>query len=103
MKCETLLQAAEKVLPPIGDTKNYSEFLKNQFAGVSLSDINTTKKLISSNSNEGTIIASIKKSKLSVKCLYLGLHMLADTSIWPLAIGFAEALKNRATYITNRK
>jgi len=103
MKCENILQTAEKVLPPVGNTKNYSEFLKKQFGGILLPEVNTTKKLISSNSDERTIITSIKKTKLSVKSLYLGLHMLADTSIWPLAMGFAEALKNRATYITNRK
>lgn len=103
MDCEKALHEALKVLPPVSDNRNYSDFLKKQSGGVSLKDIHNVKELISSGSSESSIIASIKSTKLSSKCLYLGLHILADTSVWPLAMGFAEALKNRAMYITNCK
>lgn len=58
------------------------------------------RKLIKTNSNSKLIVNSLKLIKLSNKCLFLGVRILADAPIWPLAMGFAEALKNRANYIS---
>ena len=36
-----------------------------------------------------------------MKSIYLGIRILADVPVWPLAMVFAEALKSRAKYIEN--
>ncbi|KAL6450891.1 TDA9 Probable transcription factor TDA9 [Candida maltosa Xu316] len=66
--------------------------------------IHQTKKDIEANK---TKLASINKqlsqliidSHISIKAIYLGIRILADVPVWPLAMVFAEALKNRATYV----
>ncbi|KAK6204514.1 uncharacterized protein RJT21DRAFT_116950 [Scheffersomyces amazonensis] len=42
----------------------------------------------------------IKDFNLSCKVLYLGIRILADAPVWPIAMGLAEALKNRASYLS---
>lgn len=88
LKCEQTLKKSEKILSlnstSMEDYENYESI----------------RKLIESNGNEKLIMNSLKLIKLSNKCLFLGVRILADAPIWPLAMGFAEALKNRANYIS---
>lgn len=48
------------------------------------------------------IKGTITGKRLSVKSLYLGVRVLADAPVWPVAMGLAEALKRRATALTMR-
>lgn len=50
----------------------------------------------------GEIKGTITGKRLSVKSLYLGVRVLADAPVWPVAMGLAEALKRRATALTSR-
>lgn len=46
---------------------------------------------------------AIKNCKLSIQALSLGVRILADAPLWPLAMGFAEALKNMAIQFNEDK
>lgn len=42
------------------------------------------------------ISQEVKLVQLLVKLLYLGIRILADAPVWPVALGFSEAMKKRA-------
>ncbi|WEJ93159.1 hypothetical protein PSN45_000620 [Yamadazyma tenuis] len=92
LKCERILKKCEKTI-----SLNYTQ--QNLFAE-EYENYESIRKLIETNSNSKLIVNSLKLIKLSNKCLFLGVRILADAPIWPLAMGFAEALKNRANYIS---
>ncbi|KAG2735471.1 hypothetical protein G9P44_001685 [Scheffersomyces stipitis] len=128
LSCETIMLKVEKVLSPVLKS-SYSEFLTKQAHGafnniIDDKTVNNIGDLIEKKEGvTGDIIATgdtkekidklesiskelaqeIKKINLSTKSLYLGIRILADAPIWPIAMGFAEALKNRATYLSSRK
>lgn len=95
LKCEKILKNCEKVIS-MNYSSNNSIFTTNE----DYENYESIRKLIETNSNSKLIINSIKLIKLSNKCLFLGVRILADAPIWPLAMGFAEALKNRANFIS---
>lgn len=92
LKCEKVLKNCEKII-----ALNYPQ--KNPFME-EYENYESIRKLIETNSNSKLIVNSLKLIKLSNKCLFLGVRILADAPIWPLVMGFAEALKNRANYIS---
>lgn len=57
---------------------------------------NNQSKLVQINQE---IKKGLTESKISMKSIYLGIRILADVPVWPLAMVFAEALKSRAKYI----
>lgn len=112
LNCEELLHKIEVVLSPQNQSNSYAEFLRKQSNGAFDSitaesfkeNANIIKNLIESadtdptpNLNSEAIIASMKSCKLSTRLVFLGIRILADAPVWPIAMGFAEALKNRAT------
>jgi hypothetical protein len=42
-------------------------------------------------------------ARISINTIYLGIRILADVPVWPLAMVFAEALKHRANYVETKK
>ncbi|EAZ63169.2 Zinc Finger Protein C2H2-like protein [Scheffersomyces stipitis CBS 6054] len=103
LSCETIMLKVEKVLSPVLKS-SYSEFLTKQAHGAFNNIIDDkTEKIDKLESISKELAQEIKKINLSTKSLYLGIRILADAPIWPIAMGFAEALKNRATYLSSRK
>ncbi|KAK6455413.1 uncharacterized protein RJT20DRAFT_128625 [Scheffersomyces xylosifermentans] len=126
--CESIMLKVEKVLSPVLKS-SYSELLTKQAHGAFNSIIDdkavhnigkliekkevvsrdiitsgdTKEKLDRLDNISGELTEEIKKINLSTKSLYLGIRILADAPVWPIAMGFAEALKNRATYLSTRK
>lgn len=114
-ECESLLLKVDRVLTPILKS-SYSEILTNQSDGV-FNSINKDSNVIRisrlfqekervlhdqdaiSKLNK-EINGEIRKLQLSIKSLYLGIRILADAPIWPVATRFAEALKKRAVYLS---
>lgn len=117
-ECESILLKVDRILTPILKS-SYSEILTNQSDGVFNSitkDHNVIKisalfqqkeqvlhdqQAISKLNQE--INGEIRNVKLSTKSLYLGIRILADAPIWPVATGFAEALKKRAVYLSGNE
>lgn len=108
INCDEVLQTIESILSPINESNSYSELLRKQSKGVfdSISSDSfkengkVVKNLIEAkNTSPDLIISAMKKCKLSTRSLFLGVRILADAPVWPLAMGFAEALKNRAIHI----
>ncbi|OVF09046.1 putative transcription factor [Clavispora lusitaniae] len=104
LNAEKVLRRIEATLSPIEETSSYVESLRSQSQGLFDYAWSTTLKLniknVISTMKEGSpqaCCAAVKKCKLSVLSLCLGVRMLADAPLWPLAMGFAEALKNLAT------
>ncbi|KAM9934093.1 hypothetical protein OXX80_006300 [Metschnikowia pulcherrima] len=102
---------AEKVLRTIETTlasheqSTYSEFLNKQTGGLfdfaqgkayqkNVETVRVTEKAAK--------VRSVKKCKLSTQTLGLGVRILADAPLWPLAMRFAEALKHIAMDINGR-
>lgn len=107
LTCVKVLNGIETALSP-KEESSYSEFLCEQSHGVfdyAWSDEfkknkeETVKQL---NLGEGSA-DTIRKCKLSIQSLSLGVRILADAPLWPLAMGFAEALKNMATQFNDDK
>jgi hypothetical protein len=117
-ECEAILLKVDRVLTPILKS-SYSEVLTNQADGVfkSINQDHNVIKIsgllvqkeqiindeIAMKQLNQEINKEIKHIKLSKKSLYLGIRILADAPVWPVATGFAEALKKRATYLSQPK
>ncbi|CCE72673.1 Piso0_000263 [Millerozyma farinosa CBS 7064] len=104
IKCYETLQNAESILPTNHEMNTYLEQLKRDatrylepLITYNLQELRITASL---SKDEKVASESIKKARLSIKFLFLGIKILSDTPVWPLAIGFAEAIKHRITYIT---
>lgn len=87
LKCEAILKNCEKII-----SLNYSTNL------LDFENYESIRRLIETNNDEKLIVNSLKLIKLSNKCLFLGVRILGEAPVWPLTMGFGEALKNRANY-----
>lgn len=105
LQSEAVLADVEKTLSPNEDSNSYSEFLRKLSKGVFDYVLSTSFKTnvenvkAHANKNEKTLLnKAIGKCKLSSHALGLGVRILADAPLWPLAMGFAEAFKNVAVH-----
>ncbi|GMG00421.1 unnamed protein product [[Candida] boidinii] len=102
LRTETILKKVEKNLLPQGSNNfSYSEFLRIQAKGaLDVEILDDEIARLALEPGDFTPIAQIiTKGRLSNRCLSLGVRMLADAPVWPIALVFAEALKIRATEI----
>lgn len=103
LNTEKVLRSIEAALTP--SEESYAEFLHKQSHGVFdyvwTDEFKTNVEAVIQALNNGDENGStqIKKCKLLIQALSLGVRILADAPLWPLAIGFAEGLKNMATQI----
>lgn len=120
LSCVKVLGGIETALSP-KEESSYSEFLREESHGVfdyawsaefkenvehAVNELNSgsTGRASASNDDSATDSASaVKKCKLSIQALSLGVRILADAPLWPLAMGFAEALKNMAIQFNEDK
>lgn len=105
LNTEKVLKSIETALAPNEELNSYAEFLRKQSHGVFdyawSEEFKQNVDAVSTalNSNDKSCGAKIKKCRLLILALSLGVRILADAPLWPLAMGFAEALKNMATQI----
>lgn len=106
LNAEKLFEKIETALSPSNESHTYSLLLRNQSQSTKLFDYAQSAKLkqnvdsvVSTLSNGAPLkcIASVKKCKLLILSLCLGVRVLADAPLWPVALGFAEGLKHLAT------
>ncbi|VEU23816.1 DEKNAAC105067 [Brettanomyces naardenensis] len=102
LRAENVFKKVEKNLLPAGaNNTSYSEFLRIQAKGAldadSLDDEIARLALDPDNLNH--IAGILVSGRLSARCLSMGVRILADAPVWPIALVFAEALKARATAI----
>ncbi|QLL32444.1 hypothetical protein HG536_0C06130 [Torulaspora globosa] len=102
LKSEKVLKKVEQHLLPKGyNSQSYAEFLRLQAKGALDVDV-LDNDLAQQAMRPDTAIAEtqevIKKARLSSRSLYLGVRMLGDAPIWPIALLFAHALQARAIY-----
>lgn len=102
LRAEKIFKKIEKNLLPIGsNNQSYSEFLRIQANGAL--DVNILDdeiaRLALEPGDQLPIAELIISGRLSTRCLALGVRILADAPVWPLALLFAEALKARAIHI----
>ena len=110
LKTESVLKRVQKKLLPQGDLmKSYVEFLRLQndtngsFDIKPLSD-ELVQRCMGPEAPLQDTVHLINKAKLSSRCLYLGVRILGDAPIWPIALSFAHALQSRAIYnVLNRR
>lgn len=108
LSMEKLLSSIETALNPSGELNSYAEFLRKQSHGVFdyawSEEFKQNVELVVTalNGNESDYQAKVSKCKLLIQALSLGVRILADAPLWPLAMGFAEALKNMATQISEK-
>ncbi|GEQ71254.1 hypothetical protein JCM33374_g4935 [Metschnikowia sp. JCM 33374] len=104
LSCENVLRSIDTALSS-QEQSSYSEFLNRQSGGIF--DFARSKafhkNIEAVRSNDKTMkVKSVKKCKLSTHVLGLGVRILADAPLWPLAMRFAEALKHMALDISGR-
>lgn len=102
MRAEKIFKKIEKNLLPLGsNNQSYSEFLRLQANGALDVEIldDEIAKLALGPGDLQPIAEIIISGRLSTRCLSLGVRILADAPVWPIALLFAEALKARATHI----
>lgn len=120
-KCQELLSKVEKVLSP-SLKSSYSELLTRHVKDTplnerdvrNLKDLSIAREVCDDELSQGINIDAntekclelnkkirleIIKVQLSMKTIQLGIRILADAPVWPVAMGFAEALKNRAIHL----
>ncbi|CCK69096.1 Rsf2p KNAG_0B06710 [Huiozyma naganishii CBS 8797] len=103
MAAKTLRQIQKVLLPQHDSMKSYLEFLQLQTSQhiTALDDVDNEPELLYAMSPAATIeqtAAAIRKLKLSSRTLYLGVRILGDTPVWPIAMVFAHALQSRAVF-----
>ena len=49
------------------------------------------------------VSTEVRTAEFALKSLYLGVRILADAPVWPIAMGFAEGLKYRGMFLSERK
>lgn len=103
---EKILRSIETTLSPKEESNTYSEFLRKQSHGVfdyvwsEAFKSNVEKVITAVVSGHANSLPSVRSCRLLIQALSLGVRILADAPLWPLAMGFAEALKNMATQIS---
>lgn len=104
LKTERILKKVENKLIPKGfNNSSYSEFLRLQANGaldVEILDDEIAQLTLEPNIDLKHTAEIISSARLSLRCLSLGVRILADAPVWPVALVFAEALKSRAIYIS---
>ncbi|CAR23052.1 Tda9p [Lachancea thermotolerans CBS 6340] len=102
LKSETILKKVEEHLLPKGyNTQSYAEFLRLQANGaldVEVLDDDLARKAMSPNTDIKETVEVILKARISSRSLYLGVRILGDAPIWPIALLFAHALQSRAIF-----
>ncbi|KAG7766573.1 hypothetical protein KL946_001761 [Ogataea haglerorum] len=102
LRTETIFKKVEENLLPKGsNNSSYSEFLRIQANGALDVDIldDEIARLALEPGDLRPIAQIMMSARLSSRCLSLGVRILADAPVWPIALVFAEALKARATAI----
>ncbi|CAN3374998.1 hypothetical protein DIURU_000224 [Diutina rugosa] len=111
---ESVLLRVDKILTPIFKSL-YSEQLLNSGVFNSISGDHRVRKISNLISRKevadevlaqklnSEICAEVKSVELSIKSLYLGIRILADAPVWPIALGFGEAMKKRARHRARAK
>lgn len=104
IKVESVLLKSLKFLPALDDHLAYSEVLRNETSrALESDDYITSKNLVRQlleEDSDSSLFYLLNKITLSRKSLFLGIRILTDAPLWPLAMAFALALKNRVNYIS---
>lgn len=102
LKSEKVLKKIEQHLLPKGyNLQSYSEFLRVQAKGaldVEVLDNELAQRAVRPDTPMAETAAVITKARLSTRSLYLGVRILGDAPIWPIALLFAHVLQARAIY-----
>lgn len=102
LKSEQVLKKVEQHLLPKGyNSQSYAEFLRSQANGaldVEVLDNDLAQQAMRPDTAVAKTQEVIKKARLSSRSLYLGVRILGDAPIWPIALLFAHALQARAIY-----
>lgn len=102
LKSEQVLKKVEQHLLPKGyNSQSYAEFLRSQANGaldVEVLDNDLAQEAMRPDTPIEKTQEVIKKARLSSRSLYLGVRILGDAPIWPIALLFAHALQARAIY-----
>lgn len=102
LKSERILKKVEEHLLPKGYNKeSYAEFLRLQANGaldVEVLDDNLAQRAMDPNTDIQQTVNVVLKARLSSRSLYLGVRILGDAPIWPIALLFAHALQSRAIF-----
>ncbi|KAG7664550.1 uncharacterized protein J8A68_001924 [[Candida] subhashii] len=120
-KCQEILIKVEKVLSP-SLKSSYSELLTrhvkdspmNEYEVKKIMEMSVAREACDDELSQGInvdmntekglelnkkIREDIIKVQLSMKSIQLGIRILADAPVWPVAMGFAEALQKRAVHL----
>lgn len=95
--CETILNEVAQVLAPVTDRAGEADYIKHS---MQLSQT-PVRNLVELGKGAEIVMAAMRASRLSVRALSLGVRILADAPVWPIAVTFAEALKNRISHASN--
>lgn len=106
LRSEMVFKKIEKCLMLDDNNKTYAEFLRKEAKGAldveSLPD-EVAKRAVNPHTDIQETRNVIQNARLSSKGLYLGVRILADAPIWPIALLFAQALKARAIHISKSR
>ncbi|GMM33117.1 Tda9 protein [Saccharomycopsis crataegensis] len=108
---KVLRKVSTTLTPDNANTRSFTEFLTFQASGSlefdnlsedanKLGQSGIPKSETTTEDSMDKLICFIRSSRLSSKCLYLGIRILADAPIWPAAVLFAEALRARSMAIS---
>lgn len=103
LRSEMIFKKIENNLILNENNKTYAEFLRLEAKGaldVKTLDDELAKIAMNPNTELRETTNVIKNARLSSRGLYLGVRILADAPIWPIALLFAQALKSRAIHIS---
>ncbi|KAL3238229.1 Respiration factor 2 [Nakaseomyces bracarensis] len=100
LKAGKLLKKFQKKLLS-SDAKKYSEFAgvqKHEVLDITEVDESVLQRAIGLEAKVDETIQMILAASLSSKALYIGVRVIGDTPIWPIAVLFAQGLQSRAVY-----
>ncbi|CCH46983.1 Zinc finger protein [Wickerhamomyces ciferrii] len=103
LRSELIFKKIENNLIFNDNNKTYAEFLRLEAKGaldVQSLDDELAKKAMNPSTDINETINVITNARLSSRGLYMGVRILADAPIWPIALLFAQALKSRAIHIS---
>ncbi|CCF58578.1 hypothetical protein KAFR_0E04270 [Kazachstania africana CBS 2517] len=104
VKISQMLKKIQNVLLPKNDNmQSYLDYLKLQArkSVTTVDQLDNDDELLEAMAPTSSVdetIRVIKNLQFSSRTLYLGVRILGDAPIWPVAILFAHALQNRALY-----
>nr|CAO98771.1 zinc-finger protein [Nakaseomyces delphensis] len=100
LKAGRLLKKFQKKLLS-SESKKYSEFAgvqKHEMLDITEVDESVLQRAIGLEAKVDETIQMILAASLSSKALYIGVRVIGDTPIWPIAVLFAQGLQSRAVY-----